>query len=114
MSEYTPESWVIIKIINDKTDQDDLKVLYKVFGAWRGGYVNGDSWRLNSGITKVEEQENCYIFYGASGSAYYCYKTGEGRPMGSHNTGVLGQLMNQLNSKDGITAEVVKAKEMGH
>lgn len=112
MSEYNPESWVIIKIINDKTDQDDLKVLYKVFGSWRGNFVNSDSWRLNSGITKVEEQENCYIFYGASGSAYHCYKTGEGRPMGSYNTGVLGQLMNQLNNKDGITAEVVKAKEI--
>lgn len=112
MSEYNPESWVIIKIINDKTDQDDLKVLYKVFGSWRGGYIDGDNWRLNSGITKVEEQENCYIFYGASGSAYRCYKTGEGRPMGSHNTSVLGHLMNQLNSKDGITAEVMKAKEM--
>ena len=112
MSEYNPESWVIIKIINDKTDAEDLKVLYKVFGSWRGGYVNGDNWRLNSGITKKEEQENCYIFYGASGSAYYCYKTGEGRPMGSYNTSVLGQLMNQLNSKDGITAMVVKAEEM--
>jgi len=112
MSEYNPESWVIIKIINDKTDQDDLKVLYKVFGSWRGGFADGDSWRLNSGITKVGEHDTYYTFYGASGSAYRCYKTGEGRPMGSHNTGVLGQIMNQLNNKDGITAMVVKAKEM--
>lgn len=112
MSEYNPESWVIIKIINDKTDQDDLKVLYKVFGSWRGGYIDGDNWRLNSGIVKVEEQPLGYIFYGASGSAYYCYKEAEGTPMGSYNTSVLGQLMNQLNNKDGITAEVVKAKEI--
>ena len=108
MTEYNPESWVIIKIINDKTD----KVLYKVFGSWRGNFVNSDSWRLNSGITRVGEQENLYIFSGESGSSYYCFKKGEGSPMGSYNTSVLGQLMNQLNSKDGITAEVVKAKEI--
>ena len=108
MSEYNPESWVIIKIINDKTD----KVLYKVFGSWRGNFVNSDSWRLNSGITRVGEQENLYIFSGESGSSYYCFKKGEGSPMGSYNTGILDQLMKQLNSKDGITAMVVKAKEI--
>ena len=112
MSEYNPESWVIIKIVNDKTDAEDLKVLYKVFGSWRGGFAGGDSWRLNSGITKVEEQPLGYVFYGSSGSAYYCYKEAEGSPMGSYNSSTLEHLLKQLNAKDGITAMVVKAKEI--
>lgn len=107
MNDYNPESWVIIRIINDKTDN----VLYKVFGSWRGGFATGDNWRLNSGITKIEEQEKRYLVFGYSGSIYYCYKKSEGSPMGSYNSGILEHLLKQLNYKDGITAEVVKITE---
>jgi uncharacterized protein YjiS (DUF1127 family) len=38
------------------------------------GLTRGDSWRVNSGITKVEEDEASYYFSGSSGSRYRCGK----------------------------------------
>ena len=108
MNEYNPESWVIIKITNEAAENP----LYKVFGSWRGGFATGDSWRLNSGINKMKELKDDYIFYGHSGSAYSCYKKSEGTPMGAYNSGILANLLKQLNDKDGITAEIVKASEI--
>ena len=61
-----PSRWVILKIDNQST--------YKVFGTWAGGYLDGQSWKLNSGIAKVTEDENNYYFYGHSGSCYKCGK----------------------------------------
>lgn len=61
---YTPDYWCIL----------DVGTCYKVFGSWAGSYLDGSSWRLNSGITKVEEDENYYYFYGTSNSIYKCRK----------------------------------------
>ena len=68
----TPNSWVIVKIQNDK------ETFYKVFASWYGGYLSGDAWKINSGITKVEEDEDYYYFNGYSGSVYKCYKEAYG------------------------------------
>ena len=68
MSEYTPDSWVILKIENEN------ETLYKVLAGWSGGYLDGDSWRMNSGITRVEEKPKHWDFYGSSGSVYKCYR----------------------------------------
>lgn len=79
MTEYTPDSWVVIKMThNDKT-------FYKVLGGWSGGYLNGTSWRLNSGIERVELEDDVYKFYGASGSVYSCYKENYGLRMSTAN-----------------------------
>lgn len=72
---YTPDNWVIIKMSKD----DDI--FYKVLAGWSGGYLDGDSWRLNSGITKIEEKKDSYLFYGYSGSVYECRKGGYGLRM---------------------------------
>jgi len=64
----TPERWSIVKITSEG------KTYYKVFGSWRGGYLSGDSWRMNSGIVKVEEDEESFYFLGESGSKYKCGK----------------------------------------
>ena len=58
-----PDRWVIFKLPNN---------YYKVFGTWAGGYLDGDRWKLNSGISKVEQDENFYYFIGFSGSCYKC------------------------------------------
>jgi hypothetical protein len=66
MTEYKPDSWVVLKMKGrDQT-------LYKVLGGWSGGYLNGDSWRLNSGVTKVEYDvtNDQWRFHGSSGSVY--------------------------------------------
>lgn len=64
---YHPDKWLLIKI--GGTDPH-----YRVFGTWSGGYLGSDEWRLNSGITRVEEDEEYYYFYGGSGSQYRCHK----------------------------------------
>lgn len=66
---HMPESWVILEILTKQST-----VVYKVFGMWYGGYLHGDSWRMNSGIVKMEENDNHYSFIGFSGSTYICKK----------------------------------------
>lgn len=68
MSEYTPDVWVIVKI----TPTDEAPI-YKVLAGWYGGYLNGDSWKLNSGITKYSVKGKHAVFTGDSGSEYSCH-----------------------------------------
>lgn len=82
MSEYYPDGWILCEIRGEK------ETFYKVFGSWRGGFAQGDSWRMNSGVTKCEKQGKVYKFSGHSGSAYYCHEDGYGR-LGAYNHGVL-------------------------
>lgn len=76
MNEYNPDKWVIIKI-------NGAENLYKVAGFWSGGYLDGDSYRINSGIEKIKEIDDAYEFYGYSGSKYICKK-------GAYGTNVYG------------------------
>lgn len=68
---YTPDNWVIIKF-NGKTPH------YKVLAGWSGSYLDGDSWRMNSGIVRVSSGEHHYHFYGSSGSDYQCHREAYG------------------------------------
>jgi len=63
---YTPDNWVILKI-------SGYDPHYRVLAGWSGGYLDGDSWRLNSGITSHEFDGDYWYFYGSSGSCYKCY-----------------------------------------
>ncbi len=76
MSDYVPQTWVILHVT-----VEGIPETYKVLGGVSGGYLDGDSWRMNSGITHVEVDEDCFRFYGASGSCYKCYKHGYGLMM---------------------------------
>jgi hypothetical protein len=67
MKNYTPDNWVVIKMKSDAPH-------YRVLAGWSGGYLDGDAWRMNSGITRVENDGDRYKFYGSSGSCYSCYK----------------------------------------
>jgi len=82
---YTPDNWVILKI------NYDTKIFYKILAGWSGGYLDGDSWRMNSGITKVEVDGNYYLFHGSSGSVYKCHKDSETLRM--NNTYIYEKLM---------------------
>ena len=66
-SYYNPDRWMLIKITGDNPH-------YRVFGSWHGGYLDNDSWRMNSGITSMIEEDDHYLFIGASGSTYACHK----------------------------------------
>ena len=74
--DYAPDNWVLIKV--NGTDPH-----YRVFGSWKGGYLDGDAWRLNSGITSVEQVEDYYYFHGNTGSVYRCHIKAYGR-LGSY------------------------------
>lgn len=74
-NEYVPDDWVIVKFSGK--DVNDGVPLYKVLAGWYGGYLNGDSWRMNSGITRILEREKHYTIEGYSGSVYECHKDSE-------------------------------------
>lgn len=61
---YSPDRWLVL----------EAKGIYKLFGTTSGSYLYGDSWRLNSGITEVEDEDDRWLVHGVSGSVYECYK----------------------------------------
>jgi hypothetical protein len=75
MNEYAPDAWQVIKIIGPE------ETIYKLFSTWYGGYTQGDSWKLNSGITSIKKVGKVYEVTGYSGSIYtvpaheHCYRT---------------------------------------
>jgi len=81
----TPERWVILKLPNN---------YYKVFATWAGGYLDGDRWKLNSGIKRVDQDDDYYYFIGFSGSCYKCDKKGYGTAT-SYCAGVLNKIVEQ-------------------
>jgi hypothetical protein len=68
---YAPDQWEIVEITG--TDPH-----YRIFGSWSGGYLDGDSWRLNSGVERCESVGDYYFFYGNTGSIYKCHKEAYG------------------------------------
>ena len=68
MSVHNPDRWVIVG------DGENFKVL----GGWSGGYLDGDSWRLSSGLPRIEEDGDYHLMHNYSGSVYKCHKKGEG------------------------------------
>lgn len=93
MSFYNPDSAVVIKITHDNDTH------FRVFGGWLGGYVTGSSWRVNSGVVKVEYDKEYFYFYGESGSVYKCKK---GEPyFDSYLSGVLNNLCDGVISQGG-------------
>jgi hypothetical protein len=72
MNNYIPDRWVMVKF----TSPD--MTTYKILAGWSGSYIHGQSWKLNSGCTKVEVDGDYYIFHGYSGSTYQCHKNAYG------------------------------------
>lgn len=84
-----PDKWVVVKITNGKEEP-----IYKVLASWYGGYTGSDSWRMNSGITEVKDNEHHLSFYGYSGSIYECGKQLYG--MSSLANGVLSSMTKKI------------------
>lgn len=72
MKTHSPDRWVLLEMIDG-----DNKV-NKILGGWRGGYLDGDCWRVSSGVVKTEEDGDYYLFHNHSGSIYKCHKKAEG------------------------------------
>jgi hypothetical protein len=90
MRNYFPDNWVVIKFKGDDPR-------YRILAGWSGGYTTGNSWRMNSGIVRVTEDEHCFNFYGASGSCYQCRKTAYCLRM--NNAYIWSQLQKQHGDK---------------
>jgi hypothetical protein len=83
MNSHIPDRWVIIRFKGDDPH-------YRVLAAWGGGYTQGASWRMNSGILAVEVHDSCFAFIGSTRSVYYCGKHSYGLTIAS--AGVYTQL----------------------
>ncbi|MBY5971881.1 hypothetical protein KUV28_05970 [Ferrimonas balearica] len=72
--DYSPDDWVILKVSFATRDRAFTQL--RVLGGWRGGYLEGDAWRINSGIQAIDADDVEYRFIGRSGSVYLCHRGG--------------------------------------
>lgn len=101
MSEYNPDKWVMLKI------ETNGQTIYKILASWYGGFAKGDSWKLNSGVVKIEEDGDLYRFHGSSGSVYQCHKEMYG--MSAYTMGILSNFQKQVEDIDNVTLELMTA-----
>ena len=95
---YTPDNWVIVKITRPEG------IVHKVLAGWSGGYLDGDSWRMNSGIVRAEVKDDYIIFDGHSGSQYKCHKDAQRLSMA---TAGIYESLRQQGEQQGIIVEMV-------
>lgn len=99
MSDNEPDKWVVVRITGK-----DCSVIHKIFASWYGGYLGSDSWKLNSGITRVYNEGNRFVFDGRSGSTYICHKGTYGS--NAYGYGVL-ETMIERAKQNGISIEIL-------
>ena len=68
----TPDKWVVLELKNEGT------TMYKVFGSWPGGYLDGDREKGENYEVAVEEDDDYYYFIGYTGSCCKCHKESYG------------------------------------
>lgn len=98
-----PNSFVILKIVYKD------EVIYKILGGWSGGYLHGDSWKLNSGIVSYNEDGDSIYFKGHSGSVYQCYKQSEQMTM--IMASVFKDMTEGIMTKLGVSVELIKFED---
>lgn len=99
MNTYNPDYWVIVQIDENK----------KVLAGWVGGYLDGDSWRMSSGITDIKVRGDDVTITNRSGSVYQCKKSGYGF------TGLMGQVyqgMQKTAIEEGIELSVMDVEDL--
>lgn len=98
-----PQGWVILKF---STPADTF---YKIFSSWRGGYLDGDSWRLSSGSSyppTLSECRNYWVWEQESGSCYHLPINGEDGYT-FYTAQILGNIIIQSENND-VSIERVK------
>ena len=101
---YTPGCWIVVNI-SYADDPEGKRLHQRVFGGWSGGYLDGDSWQMSSGILSFEELSDKYIFNNASGSTYVCFKTRYGI------RGYAGAVLYDMTKRDEGKVSYVEAVE---
>ena len=106
MSTYTPDRWVVLEF-----DAPNMETpLRKVFAGWYGGFAGSDSWKLNSGITKVRREGEAWEFDGYSGSTYCCYPSAYG--MGGYMSGIYQNWVRQAEQRGDTTIRILDIDEI--
>lgn len=100
--QYRPDCWVIVKITRPE------ETIYKVLGGWAGGYLYGNSWRMNSGIVRHEKIGDYYHFFGQSGSEYKCYEDAEGLRM---SIAPIYESVRRWGEEQGIEVSIIEAED---
>jgi len=95
-----PNKWVVLKMVVDGN------TFYKLFSTWLGGYLDGDAWRINSGIVRVEQEGNYLRFFGESGSCYECVNSEHSYGTNYYTQGVLDNIIKK-GTDMGHTIEVM-------
>lgn len=96
---HQPDAWIILRIASH-----DGETHHRVMGGWVGGYTDGDSWRINSGITEARDCGDTYEFDGESGSTYICNKSSE------RATVLMASVLGSL-ARDDFTVTVIPAED---
>ena len=103
MQTYEPDTWVILLF-----DYPDYGKVHKVFAGWYGGYAQGDSWKLSSGIKTFVNEGKFYSSLQESGSTYNLYRQYE--RLSGYQHGLLNVWREQLEEVGG-SIEVIDACE---
>lgn len=90
---YNPDCWVILRFTSK-----EYGVVDKILAGFGGGYTQGSSWKLNSGITKVEDMGEYYAVTGYTGSVYHCYKHHQGLRLAIAN--VYQSMLDRFNNSE--------------
>ena len=70
--------------------------------------ISGDSWKVNSGITKCEYDDEFWYFYGYSGSVYKCHM--EDEKMSGYTESIFDSFKRQVAElNNGSTIEVIQS-----
>ncbi|WP_282145470.1 hypothetical protein [Alteromonas stellipolaris] len=102
-----PQGWVILKF-SAPTD-----TFYKIFSSWRGGYLDGDSWRLSSGSRQPPSLSVCgkyWVWKQESGSYYHLPFYGEDGYT-PYSAQILGNIIIQSGEND-VFIERVKLSSL--
>jgi len=98
---YVPDAWVILKIV----EADSGKKIFRVLSGFFGGFTQGDSWRCNSGITKIKDEGDRLSIEGFSGSTITAVKTKNGL------IGITEEVLKTWKSKYKGTIEIISYEE---
>lgn len=77
--------------------------IYKILAGWSGSYLYGASWKLNSGVTKVEQDGDYFLFHGHSGSVYRCHKACYG--FSGYTAGIYQTFVDDYKDTEGLELE---------
>ena len=103
MTTYTPDTWSIL-LFNSPT----YGKIHKVFGGWYGGFTQGDSWKLSSGMKDLVDEGDFYSSLQESGSVYHLHKGME--KLSVYQLRILAGWKGQMQEQGGCAA-IVDAKD---